>query len=304
MRVVSLLPSATETLYALGVDPVAVSHECDHPPAARGKPTANRSRVDPDAASEEINEQVASAEDEGGVYELREDVLREVDPDLVVTQGVCDVCAVEDRLVQTAVDDLGLDAEVLTTHPHSLTDVLGDIHTIGEHTGRAERATELVSELNSRIHRVRERTPDHGRRVVVADWMDPVMVAGHWIPGMVEAAGATYGMADPGDRSRPREFETVLAYDPEVLIAAPCGFHLGRTVEHIEELIQRDGFAELTAAQQGEVYAMDGHHHVNRPGPRLVDTLEHLAGVLHPETFDPPPGDVVRRVGATEAHAD
>ena len=304
MRVVSLLPSATEILYALGVDPVAVSHECDHPPAARGKAAANWSRVDPDAASEDINEQVASAEAEGGVYELREDVLREADPDLIVTQGVCEVCAVDDRLVRTTVDDLGLDAEVLTTHPHSLADVLEDIRRIGDRTGRQERAADLITDLESRVRRVSERATDRGHRVVVVDWMDPVMVAGHWIPGMVETAGGAYGMADPGERSRPREFEDLLAHDPDVLIAAPCGFPLDRTLEHIEELTGREGFRELTAAREGEVYARDGHHHVNRPGPRLVDTLEHLAGVLQPDAFDTPPRDVVRRVETREPRVD
>jgi len=304
MRVVSLLPSATEILYALGVEPVAVSHECDYPPAARGKPAANRSRVEPDAASADINQQVASAEAEGGVYELRADVLREADPDLIVTQGVCDVCAVDDRLVRAAVDDLALDAEVLTTHPHELDDVLGDIRRIGEKTGAVERAEELIADLTARIRRVRERAPRDGRRVVVVDWMDPVMVAGHWIPGMVEAAGGAYGMADAGERSTPRQFEELLAYDPDVLIAAPCGFPLERTLERAGELTGREGFGELTAVREGEVYAMDGHHHVNRPGPRLVDTLEHLAGILHPGTFDPPAGDVVGRIGTRETRAE
>jgi len=304
MRVVSLLPSATEILYALGVEPVAVSHECDYPPAARGTPAANRSRVDPDASSDEINQEVAAAEDDGGVYDLREDVLREADPDLIVTQGVCEVCAVGDRLVEEAVADLGLDAEILTTHPHSLEDVLGDVRRIGERTGNEGRAREVIRSFRGRIDRVRERAPATGRRVVVADWMDPVMVAGHWIPGMIETAGGAYGMADPGERSRPRPFEDLLAYDPEVLIAAPCGFTLDRTTEHIEELTGREGYGDLTAAREGRVYAMDGQHYVNRPGPRLVDTLEHLAGLIAPEAFDAPPRDVARRVETRETPAD
>jgi len=304
MRVVSLLPSATEILYALGVDPVAVSHECDYPPAARGKPAANRSRVDPDATSEEVNEQVASAKAEGGVYELREDVLREADPDLIVTQGVCDVCAVDDRLVRATVDDLGLDADVLTTHPHGLDDVFEDIRRIGARTGSESRAAELVADLRERVRTVRERATPDGRRVVVLDWMDPTMVAGHWIPELIETAGGSYGMADPGERSRPRAFEEVRRYDPEVLIAAPCGFPLERTVEHIGELTGREGFGGLAAAEDREVYAMDGHHHVNRPGPRLVDTLEHLAGILQPDAFDTPPRDTARRVETREARID
>ena len=300
MRVVSLLPSATEILYALGVEPVAVSHECDYPPAARGKPAANESRIAPDVASEEINEQVATAEAEGGVYELREDVLREADPDLIVTQGVCDVCAVDDGLVRETVAELDLGADVLTTHPHSLGDVLHDIRDLGERTGTRERAADLIATLEARIEAVRDRAKPGERRVAVLDWMDPVMIAGHWMPEMVDIAGGAYGMADPGARSRPRRFEELLAYDPEVLIVAPCGFSLDRTLEHVTELTGRDGFADLTAARSGDVYAMDGHHYVNRPGPRLVDTLEHLAATLNPEAFDTPPRDIVRRVEAVD----
>jgi iron complex transport system substrate-binding protein len=304
VRVVSLLPSATEILYALGIAPVAVSHECDDPPAAREKPEANRSRIDPDATSEDINEQVASAEAEGGVYELREDVLQDVDPDLIVTQGVCDVCAVDGRLVRETVETLGLDPTVLTTHPHSLADVLDDVRRIGERTDTHERATQLRANLETRIDTVRDHAPQGNRRVVVLDWMDPVMVAGHWIPGMVRTAGGAYGMADPGERSRPREFDELLSYDPEVLIAAPCGFPLDRTIERLGELTERDGFGDLTAVRTGNVFAMDGHHYLNRPGPRLVDTLEFLAGLLHPESFDAPPRDAVRHVGSIEARIE
>jgi iron complex transport system substrate-binding protein len=302
MRVVSLLPSATEMLYALGVEPVAVSQECDHPPAATKLPAADRTRIESGGSSEEINEQVAEAE--GDVYELREDVLLEVDPDLVVTQGVCEVCAIGDRQVQETVEDLELDAEVVTTHPHSLDDVLADVGAIGEKTGRSERARELVADLRGQIEYVRERAPATGKRVVVLDWMDPIMVAGHWIPGMVETAGGTYGMANPGERSRPRAFEELLDYDPEVLILAPCGFPIDATIEHVGEVTAREGYGDLTAVREGDVYAMDGQGHVNRPGPRLVDTLEAIAGLLAPDVFDSPPDDVARRVETREARAD
>jgi len=304
MRVVSLLPSATEIVHALGIEPVGVSHECDHPPRVTELPSVNRSRVDPEASTAEINRQVVEAERGGGVYEVDVETLARLEPDLIVTQGVCEVCAVGDRLVEEAVADLGLDAEILTTHPHSLEDVLGDVRRIGERTGNEGCAREVIRSFRGRIDRVRERAPATGRRVVVADWMDPVMVAGHWIPGMIETAGGAYGMADPGERSRPRPFEDLLAYDPEVLIAAPCGFTLDRTTEHIEELTGREGYGDLTAAREGRVYAMDGQHYVNRPGPRLVDTLEHLAGLIAPEAFDAPPRDVAGRVETRETPAD
>jgi iron complex transport system substrate-binding protein len=297
-RVVTLLPSATEIVYALGLEPVGVSHECDYPPEAAEQPAVNRSRVDPEASSGEINDQVAAAEAEGtGVYEIDDETLAMLDPDLIVSQGICDVCAVDEVLVEAAVDRLGLDAAVLTTDPHSLADVFTDIERIGDAVGRSERAREVVADLRARVEAVEQtvRTQVEDRpRVAVLDWLDPVMVAGHWIPEMVRMAGGEYGMADPGARSEPHEWTTVREYDPEVLVAAPCGFGLDQTAENRADLTDREGWAELTAVAEGRAYAMDGHHYVNRPGPRLVDTLEHLAGLLHPEAFDAPPAEIAR----------
>ena len=296
-RVVTLLPSATEIVYALGLEPVGVSHECDHPPEATEQPAVNRSRVDPEASSREINEQVATAEEEDGVYEIDEAQLAALDPDLVVSQGICDVCAVDEVLVRESVDRLGLDTAILTTDPHSLEDVFTDIERIGDAVGRTTRARELVADLRARVEAVEETVRaevDERPRVAVLDWLDPVMVAGHWIPEMVEMAGGEYGLAAPGDRSEPREWREIHEYDPETLVAAPCGFGLDQTVENLADLTAREGWSDLTAVRTGEAYAMDGHHYVNRPGPRLVDTLEYLAGLLHPELFGSPPPEVAR----------
>jgi iron complex transport system substrate-binding protein len=305
MRVVSLLPSATEICFALGVEPVGTSHECDYPPAARELPAMNRSRVDPDAGSAEINEQVADAESEGGVYAVDREALAAAEPDLVISQGVCDVCAVDSVLVREAVDDLGLDCEVLTLDTHTLEDLYDDIETIGAATGREERAVEVVADLRERVAAVEERVAaaeaegvvEERPAVAVLDWLDPVMVAGHWMPELVDLAGGRYGMAETGERSRPREWTELREYDPDVLVAAPCGFELDQTLENSRELTDRPGWADLTAVADGRAVAMDGHHYVNRPGPRLVDTLEHLASVLHPDLFGDPPGEVVRPLG-------
>ncbi len=302
MRVVSLLPSATEVCFALGIEPVGTSHECDYPPAARELPAMNRSRVDPDADSADINEQVADAESDGGVYEIDREALAAADPDFVISQGVCDVCAVDSVLVRDAVADLGLDCEVLTLDTHTLTDLYDDIETIGAATGREDRAATVVADLQERVETVERRVAAAradgtigGRpRVAVLDWLDPVMVAGHWLPELVEKAGGRYGMAATGERSRPREWTELRAYDPEVLVAAPCGLELERTVENRHELTDRPGWADLAAVAGGRAVAMDGHHYVNRPGPRLVETLEHLAGVLHPGVFGAPPDEVVQ----------
>ncbi|EMA11360.1 iron complex transport system substrate-binding protein [Haloarcula vallismortis] len=303
MRVVTLLPSATEIVYALGVEPVGVSHECDHPPAAREKPSVNRSRVDPTASSGEINEQVAAAEESGGVYAIDHGTLAELDPDLIVTQGVCDVCAVDHVIVAEAVEELGLDADVLTLDVHSLDDLFESIHRVGAAVGRDERAAELVADLRDRVAAVEttaaraEATP----RVAVLDWLDPVMVAGHWVPEMVRTAGGAYGMEEPGAHSRPREWGEVREYDPEVLVAAPCGFDVAQTRENLADLTDRDGFEDLTAVRDGRAYVMDGHHYVNRSGPRLVDTLEFLAALCHPDLFETPPNDTVVKLGTVRA---
>jgi iron complex transport system substrate-binding protein len=294
MRVVTLLPSATEIVYALGVEPVGVSHECDHPPAARERPAVNRSRVDPEASSAEINEQVAEAEAGEGVYAIDRETLAELAPDVVVTQGVCDVCAVDHVQVADAVAELGLDADVLTLDVHSLADLFDSIHRVGAAIGRDERATELVATLRGRVNTVEttaaraSETPS----VAVLDWLDPVMV---------EKAGGAYGMADHGAHSRPREWAELREYDPDVLVAAPCGFDIAQTRENIADISERPGFDDLRAVQAGRAYVMDGHHYVNRSGPRLVDTLEFLAALSHPDLFDSPPRDAVVELSAVEA---
>jgi iron complex transport system substrate-binding protein len=296
MRVVSLLPSATEIVYALGVDPVGVSHECDYPPAAAEKPAVNRSRVDPEASSAEIDRQVLEAEEGEGVYDIDLATLDRLDPDLVVSQGICDVCAVDSVLVRDAIDQLDLDCEVLTTDPHSIDDVLDDIRRVGRAVGREERADELVASLEARVAAVEAATDaiEERPRVAVLDWTDPVMTAGHWVPEMVDLAGGSEGFTEPGAASRPREWDEIREYDPEVLVVAPCGFDLDQTVENLADLTEREGWHDLTAVREGRAYALDGHRFMNRPGPRLVDSLEHLAGLVHPDRFDAPPADVAR----------
>jgi iron complex transport system substrate-binding protein len=280
MRVVSLLPSATELLFALGVEPVGVSHECDHPPAARELPAVNRSRIDAGADSAEIDAQVQAAADDGGVYDIDREQLAALDPDLVLSQGICDVCAVDEVLVREAVTELGLDADVLTTDPHRMEDVLDDVERVGAALGREAAAADLRADLEARIEAVAGRVGDDGPRVGVLDWLEPSMVAGHWIPELVELAGGSYGLADPGARSRPREWDEIREYDPEILIAAPCGFGIEQTLDDRARLTDRPGWDGLAAVRRGDVYVVDGHHYVNRPGPRLVDTLEVFAAVV------------------------
>jgi len=309
MRVVSLLPSATEICYAIGVEPVGVSHECDWPPQAADRPSINRSRIDPDQDSAAINEQVAQAEHEyGGVYEIKLDALERADPDVIITQGVCDVCAVDTLLVEDALAQTDVDAEIVTSDVHSLDDLYADVERLGAVLDREDRASEFVADLRARVNAVRGRTDAIDREdrpsVAVLDWLDPVMIAGHWMPELVAAAGGSYPLAEAGDRSTPRAWSEIRDADPDVLVAAPCGFDLEQTLDSERDLTDRPGFSDLSAVQSGRVHAMDGHHFVNRPGPRLVDTLESLAGLIHPAAFDDPPADVARSIRPPSSEPD
>ena len=294
MKVVSLLPSATEMLYAVGVEPVGVSHECDYPPEAREKPSVTTTRVSGEGTSAEVNEDVAEAVDEGGVYDVDTETLEELEPDVVITQAVCDVCAVGDDVVREAVERIDASPEIVSLHSHTLEGVLEDLLTVGEAVGREKEAHDAVENLRERLGKLRERTADlRDERTVVLDWFDPPMVAGHWVPELIEAAGGTYPLASTGDASTPREWDDIVAAAPETLVAAPCGFELEQTVRNFDEIAEREGWRELPAVERGRAYAADGHSYFNRPGPRLVDTAEILACALHPEEFEAPPSDAV-----------
>jgi iron complex transport system substrate-binding protein len=293
MDVVSLLPSATEMLYAVGVEPVGVSHECDYPPDAREKPSVTEARVDPDGTSAEINESVAEARDEGGIYSIDAEALDRLEPDVVVTQDVCDVCAVADDDVRRALEGIDPSPRLVSLHSHTVEGVLDDVRAVGEAVGRAEEADEVVAGLRDRLDGLRERTAAlEPRRTVVLDWLEPPMVAGHWVPELVEAAGGEYPLASAGDVSTVRDWEEVRDAAPDAVVAAPCGFGLAQTVENFDEVAGRDGWDELPAVREGRAYAADGNGYFNRPGPRLVDTAESLAACLHPDEFGTPPSDI------------
>lgn len=283
MRAVSLLPAATELLYALGTEPVGVSHECDYPPAARDLPTVVHTNIDSSASSGDIDEQVRQARESGGVFEIDSDRLISLDPDLVLTQGSCDVCAVDDSRIRNELDELSIDPEIVELSQHSLADVFGDLERLGEILDRQEEATAVRTRLESRIEEVGGGRGSGGEsvpRVTILDWLNPVMVAAHWVPELIEIAGGEYGLADTGEHSRVRDWAEIREYDPDVLIVAPCGFDLEQIRTNFRDLTTREGWSELSAVRAGQVYAMDGDQYVNRPGPRLVDTLERIETVI------------------------
>jgi iron complex transport system substrate-binding protein len=295
VRIVSLLPSATEIVCALGLGEslVGVTHECDYPPIARARPIVTRSLLNHDGAtSEEIDHAVSQQLHAGlSLYELDRPLLAQIAPDLVLTQALCDVCAVAYGDVERAIRDISaagdaLAPQVLSLEPNGLDDILTTIEYVGAAAGVAQRAATLVNELRVRIERVRthaalaERRP----RVACLEWLDPTFGPGHWLPELVELAGGRPGLGTAHCDSRRVAWEDVIAFAPEVIIVTPCGFDLRRTVEEAEQVLpSRNGWAALPAVRHGRVYAVDGNAYFSRPGPRIVDSLELLAELIHPE---------------------
>ncbi|TKX73407.1 cobalamin-binding protein [Halorubrum sp. GN11_10-6_MGM] len=303
MRVASLLPSATETLFALGVEPVGVSHSCDHPPAVHDLPTLTSTVVaHENRSAADIDEQMREVD--GAVYDLDEARLAALDPDLLVTQATCDVCAVDAGEVRAAAARLDPEPDVLACDPHSFADALDDVERIGAAVDAESAASELRAALSDRVDAVNERAEravaDEGRpRVAVLDWTDPPIRAGHWVRDMVEIAGGDPAF-QPDGPSEPVAWDDVVDADPEVLVVAPCGFDSDRAVDAVADLTARPGFDDLAAAAADRVYAVDGNALFNRPSHRLVDSLESLFACLHPEHAATPPG-ALDRVEPAEA---
>jgi iron complex transport system substrate-binding protein len=291
IRIVSLLPSATEILFNLGLDEqiVAVTHECDYPDAARTKPRITRSLLQPDMTSGEIDTAVSSqiGSDAHSLYSIDRALLAELAPDLIVTQQLCEVCAVDYGEVLEAIQELPKTPQVLNLEPMSLDDVLGDIKTVGEATGRQAEARQFVASLEQRIERVRAAVVRAETRPTVAflEWVDPLFRGGHWNPELVRLAGGSDPLGNEGMPSTRVEWQEVLDAQPNVMVISCCGFDEQRTRQDLPILEALPGYADLPCARNGRVHVVDGSAYFSRPGPRLVDSLEILAGFIHPELF-------------------
>ncbi|HZV75572.1 MAG TPA: cobalamin-binding protein [Conexibacter sp.] len=283
MRIVSLVPSATETLFALGLgdEVIAVTHECDHPAAARELPTVTRDVLPHDLTAGQIDAAVRARTDQGEpIYELDAKQLHDLAPDLIVTQALCAVCAVSYDDVRAIAEQLSTQPRVIALDPRTLGEVLGDVRTLAEVTGHRDAGVALVQDAAARIDRVRLAVRDRRPpRVAALEWLDPVYVAGHWTPQLIELAGGIDVLGMPGEHSERRSWDEVAAAEPDVVVAMPCGYDADRA--HVEALAYGDRLAGLGA---GEVVAVDAAAYFSRPGPRLVDGLELLAHLLHPET--------------------
>ena len=282
MRIVSLVPSATELLFALGVgdEVTAVTHECDHPPAARELPRVTRDVIGPGLDAGEIDRAVRELTREGrSIYELDEAALQRLQPDLIVTQALCAVCAVSYDDVKAVAERLDSRPQVLSLDPTTLGEVLGDVRTLADATDRKDAGVDVVSAAASRIDRVRLSVRAAERpRVAALEWLDPVYVAGHWTPQLIDYAGGEDVLGLAGERSEVHSWEAVAATRPEVVVVMPCGYDAERSLE--EAYTFEDELAALGAER---VVAVDASAYFSRPGPRLIDGLELLAHVLHPD---------------------
>jgi iron complex transport system substrate-binding protein len=284
MRVVSLLPSATETIMALGARDtlVGVSHSCDHPEVGH-LPRLTRTRVPRGASSAEIDAVVRQCLAGGeSLYTIDVETLDALEPDLIITQGLCDVCAVTGREVHDALCAVRTAPRVLSSEPHTLVGVLEAISDIGAALDRAAAAAELVAELRLRIERVRARAAAIERppRVAFLEWLDPPMCGGHWNPELVELAGGVDGIGHAGEPSRTITWDDVQAWQPEVLCVACCGYPLEQTTRELAAMLRRRELSGLPFARTGRIHAFDGVGLFARPGPRIVDSLETLADAI------------------------
>jgi iron complex transport system substrate-binding protein len=290
MRIVSLVPHATELLFALGLGDqvVGVTHECDHPAAARELRHVTRDRLPAGLSSAEIDAAVRERTESGeAIYALDEEALRELAPDLVVTQALCPVCAVSYDDVQAVAERLDPVPTVVALDPKTYGETLADIRTIAGHTGAKAAGVDLVARTARRVDAVRVAVKDVERRPRVAaiEWFDPVFVAGHWTPQLIEMAGGVDVLGFAGEHSEQTTWEMVKAAAPDVVIAMPCGYDAERAREEAEMYADR-----LREVGAGQVVAVDASATFSRPGPRLVEGLETLAHVLHPDRVPEGPG--------------
>jgi len=301
MKIMSLLPSATEIVYALGLGDSleAVTDECDFPPEAVTKPIASRSALPqgPPPTAREIDEAVRDRVDaREPLYVLDRELIARVQPDVILTQDLCRVCAVPSGEVERALEEIGADgARVLSLDPHSLEQIFESIVSLGEALGAKERAVDLVASLRERVEAVRSqalRLPTIS--TFCLEWSDPPFVAGHWVPEMVEIAGGINLLNEKEQPSRAVTWREIRDAGPEVVAFMPCGYYLDEAESEGRGLYANPDFAETAAARERNVFAVDASSFFSRPGPRTVDGLEILAWAIHPDAFEEPADGIVR----------
>lgn len=293
LRIVSLLPSATEIICALGLaeNLVGITHECDFPSEIAGKPHLTASKISHETmSSKEIDHAVRSQLDgHGSIYDLDEKLLAELKPDLILTQELCDVCAVSYKTVQTAARMYVAEAKVVSLEPNTIGDILSNVETVAELCGVPEKGAEVVSGLKKRLTELEEKTLHLPRpRTLMLEWLEPFFAPGHWVPEQVKYAGGDASFGSFGRPSTTTTMEEIADYAPEKIVLIPCGYYIADILRQLPQSNLPKEFMSLPAFEKDEVYAVDATSYFSRPAPRVVDGAEILAKILHPEVFGAP----------------
>ncbi len=302
MRICSFLPSTTEILYELGLGDsiTGVTHECDYPPEAREKKRVIMSFIDPEnLSSREIDELVRRNAEKGkSTYLIDREALKEANPNIILTQELCEVCAVSGNEVTEAIDVLGHKPDIISLEPRTLSEILDTILIIGEATGIFDKAREVTGNLKNRIEKIGSLLADERDRprVFCLEWLDPPYAAGHWVPEMVETAGGDCGIGRAGKPSFKVSWQDIVEFAPQMLFIMPCGYDIEKTLDEIDTLTANEEWFSLPSTNKGQIYLFDANSYFSRPGPRVADGLEILAKTIHPELmkgYDPPPDSVL-----------
>lgn len=305
MKIVSLLPSATEIVCALGLekDLAAITHECDFPPQITNLPAITASRISHETmTSKEIDHAVRKQLDgHGSIYDLDTKLLGELKPDLILTQELCDVCAVSYKQVEKAARMYVADATVVSLEPNTIEDIFGTIAAVAELAGVRSKGMEVVAELSRRLEAVRLKADKAERPTVfMLEWLEPPFSPGHWVPEQVAIAGGTAMLGLPGERSVTTTYDAIFASQPDVLVLIPCGYYTSDTLRQLENTEFPANWSDIPAVKNNEVWALDATSYFSRPGPRVVDGVEILAKIFHPAIFGEPVASEAVRVDRSQ----
>jgi iron complex transport system substrate-binding protein len=291
-KIITLLASATEIICALGYEKeiVARSHECDYPSSISSLPVCTELKIDASKTSLELNDQLRTIINNGlSIYKVDSDLLKQLEPDLIVTQTQCEACAVSPRDFDQAVQDwIGTKPRIVSLEPNSLKDIWTDIRKVAVALGDKDRGEQLVSELFAKMLAIREKAVNSASQPTLGciEWIDPLMAAGNWIPELVEMAGGRNVFGEAGKHSTWMSWETLYDEDPEMILFIPCGYSINESRQNIPALTRNPEWTSLRAVKSNQVFIADGSQYFNRPGPRLVESLEILSEILHPELFN------------------
>lgn len=294
MKIASLLPSATEIICALGLEKnlVGITHECDFPGSVSGKPHLTASRISHETmSSAEIDHAVRSQLDgHGSIYDLDVESLERLKPDLIITQELCEVCAVSYKQVEKAARTYVAGAQVVSLEPNTIADIFDNIKTVGALTGTGERAAQVVAELENRLNVLRERTEklEKRPRVFMLEWLEPPFAPGHWTPEQVEISGGICVMGKAAEKSVTTSYEEIYDSNPDVIVLVPCGYYIADILRQLPNTIFPENFREISAFKNQQIWALDASAYFSRPAPRVVDGAEILAKIFHPQIFGAP----------------